>query len=156
MAYNDIKLFKLTDTNNNIIYYGHTKSNLSRKLAEMKYLYKLTLNCNKFKSVFDKYGIDNIRIGLVDAMSFNDIDNLNKKIDELSQTNINTSQPKTQINIQPTEQIQIQPTEQIQMTQHEQPNITYNKPKKTEHRGVINANTPKKSFADIIKQIGSN
>ena len=148
MSYNDIKLFKLTDTNNNIIYYGHTKSNLSRKLAEMKYLYKLTLNCNKFKSVFDKYGIDNIRIGLVDAMSFNDIDHLNKKIDELNQTNINTSQPKEQIQIQPTEQIQIQPTEQ--------PIFTYNKPKTNEQRAFINANTPQKSFASIIKLIGSN
>ena len=148
MSYNDIKIFKLTDTNNNIIYYGHTKSNLSRKLAEMKYLYKLTLNCNKFKSVFDKYGIDNIRIGLVDAMSFNDIDHLNKKIDELNQTNINTSQPKEQTYIQPNE------PEHIQI--HEQPIITYNKPKTTEHIAVINANTPKKSYASLIKQIGYN
>ena len=136
MSYNDIKLFKLTDTNNNIIYYGHTKSNLSRKLAEMKYLYKLNLNCNKFKSVFDKYGIDNIRIGLVDAMSFNDIDHLNKKIDELNQTNINTSQPNEQIQIQPTEQIQIQPTEHIQIQQYEQPKINYNKIQTNEQRGV--------------------
>ena len=146
MSYNDIKLFKLTDTNNNIIYYGHTKSNLSRKLAEMKYLYKLTLNCNKFKSVFDKYGIDNIRIGLVDAMSFNDIDHLNKKIDELTQNNINTSQPTQQIQIQPTEQIQTQPTEHIQIQQYEQPNITYNKPKTTEQRAVINTNAPNKNI----------
>ena len=77
MSYNNIKLFKLTDTSNNAIYYGHTKTNLSRKLAEMKYLYKVNLNCNKFKSVVEKYGTDNILIDLVGVSSFDDIDHLN-------------------------------------------------------------------------------
>ena len=87
-----IKLFTLTDTNDKPIYYGHTKVKLSNKLAEMKYLYKSNRNCNKFKSVFDKYGIDNIRIGFVDVTSLKDIDEINKKIRELTYTNINDCQ----------------------------------------------------------------
>ena len=128
--------------------YGHTKIKLSNKLAEMKYLYKSNRNCNKFKSVFDRYGSDNLIIGLVDVISLSDIDEVNKKIKELTQHNINNSQP--------TEPTQKQPTEQIQMQSIEQPNITYTKTKTNEQRAFINANTPKKSFADIIKQIGSN
>ena len=147
MLYENLKLFKLTDINNNILYYGHTKTNLSSKLAEMRYLYKLDRNCNKFKSVFDRYGPDNLIIGLVDVITLNDIDDVNKKINELTQ-NINNSQPK--------EQPQTQPTEQPQIQLFEEPNITYNKPKTTEARLAINSNIPKKSFASIIKQIASN
>ena len=151
MSYNDIKLFKLTDTSNNVIYYGHTKSNLSRKLAELEYLYKLDLNCNTFKSVFDKYGIDNIRIGFVDAMSFNDIDHLNKKIDDLTQNNVINHQLKP--NAQ--EHIQTYEPEHIQ-TYDQQPLNTYNKIKTTEQQPVINSNIHKKSYASLIQQIASN
>ena len=78
----NIKLFTLTDTNDKPIYYGHTKIKLSNKLAEMKYLYKSNKHCNKFKSVFDKYGTNNIRIGLVDIVSLGDIDEINKKVND--------------------------------------------------------------------------
>ena len=78
MLYENLKILKLTDNNNNNLYYGHTKTNLSAKLAEMKYLYKLDKNCNKFKSIFDRYGSDNLIIGLVDVISLKDIDEVKK------------------------------------------------------------------------------
>ena len=89
MLYENIKIFNITDNNGNPIYYGYTKSMLSTKLAEMKYLYKLDKVCNRFKSVSDKYGIDNLKIGLVDVISLNDIDELNEIIKDLTQNNIN-------------------------------------------------------------------
>ena len=149
MLYENLKLFNLTDINNNILYYGHTKTNLSSKLAEMRYLYKLDRNCNNFKSVFDRCGPDNLIIGLVDVITLNDIDDVNKKINELSQ-NINNSQPKEQQQTQPKEQPQNQPTEQPQIKLFEQPNITYKKPKTTEARLAINSNIPKKTFDSFI------
>ena len=86
----------------------------------MKYLYKLNLKCNKFRSVFDRYGTDNILIDLVDVVSFDDIDHLNKKIKELTYNiNDSQSQPKEPIQqyipnyIQPESQIPIQPYIQI-------------------------------------------
>ena len=82
--YENIKIFRLIDSDNTTVYYGHTKINLRSKLAEMRYLYKIKRNYNKFKSVFDTYGPDNLTIGLVDVSSFNDIDEVNRKITELS------------------------------------------------------------------------
>ena len=133
MSYENIKLFAITDNNDKPLYYGHTKINLSSKLAEMKYLYKLNRNCNKFKSVFDKYGIDNIRIGLVDVISLNDIDEINKTVKELTHKNIHDYQ------IQPNEPIHIQTAEpqplidyiNIKKTREPQPHINPNKPKRT-------------------------
>ena len=121
--YENIKIFKLIDSDKNTVYYGHTKINLSSKLAEMRYLYKIKRNYNKFKSVFDTYGPDNLTIGLVDVSSFNDIDEVNRKIRELS-CGINEIHQKVPIPIQ---------------TLEPQP--------------IINYNTPKKSFNSLINLI---
>ena len=86
MVYENLKIFDITDNNGKIVYYGYTKCKLCRKLAEMKHIYKLNINCNKFKAVFDKYGIDTLIIGLVDVISVNDIGEVDKN--ELTQNNI--------------------------------------------------------------------
>ena len=75
---------------------------------------------------------DNILIGLVDVLSFDDIDHLNKKIKDLTYNNINDCKalPKEPEHIQPDIPIYTQPHEQ----EHIQTHIpTYTKPKEPEH-----------------------
>ena len=85
--YNNCKIYKIEPieiTNTNDIYIGATtKKYLSSRLAEHKHNYKLWENKlrNKYNSfdLFDKYGVDNCHIVLLESFNSIDKDELNQK-----------------------------------------------------------------------------
>lgn len=80
-------IFKLIDKRtNNVIYIGYSSMALSTTLANLKYNFKNNKGCKKYKSIFESVGIDNILIKLVESFEFDNIDEVNKKVDEIKES----------------------------------------------------------------------
>ena len=76
--YQKAKIYKIVDLNEEMIYVGSTCETLSRRISNHRANYK----CKRFYSshdIFDKYGMDNCKILLIENYSCNSKEELLKK-----------------------------------------------------------------------------
>ena len=62
------KIYKISDINDEMVYIGSTsEKKLCKRMACHRGMYKLNKNKCSSRSIFDKYGMDNVRIELIEA-----------------------------------------------------------------------------------------
>ena len=88
--YQNGRIYRLIDRiTDKTIFIGSTTIKLSQKLAELKYNYHEHRSCAKYKDIFDKVGVDNIEIELIQSYPCNNIDELRMKEHEIKRSYIN-------------------------------------------------------------------
>lgn len=75
-------IYRIIDRNQNTIFISSTSIPLSNKLSELKQNYKHQKGSKKYYSMFNKIGIDNIMIELLETYEYNKIEELRKKENE--------------------------------------------------------------------------
>ncbi len=94
--YSKSKIYKITDANYTEFYYGSTIQALSMRLAGHKYDYKRGHKCT-VNDIFEKYGIDNCKIELVEIFCCGSKEEMMKKEGEYLQNNICVNKNKAGI-----------------------------------------------------------
>jgi adenylate kinase family enzyme len=69
--YQNGKIYKIIDIGYNLTYYGSTTEKLCRRISKHRYLYNNNKNNCKVIEIFNKYGIENCKIELVENYSCN-------------------------------------------------------------------------------------
>ena len=85
--YSKSKIYKITDANYTEFYYGSTIQALRARLAGHKCDYKRGHKCT-VNDIFEKYGVQNCKIELVESFSCGSKEEMMKKEGEYLQNNI--------------------------------------------------------------------
>ena len=85
--YQNSKIYKIVDVNEEMVYIGSTTQALSKRFAAHRSLHKsLTLSKCTVSTIFTKFGIENCKIVLIEAFPCNNKEELIKKEAEYIQT----------------------------------------------------------------------
>lgn len=77
--YNNSKIYKIVDIGYNEMYIGSTTKKLTERMANHRCSYRANKNVGAIKILFDKYGVENCKIELIENFPCNNKEELHKK-----------------------------------------------------------------------------
>jgi hypothetical protein len=86
--YHHSKIYRITDNNYTKFYYGSTTKPLVERMAHHRYAFKNGSLSSSSKYIFEEFGIDNVKIELVEAVKCENKEELNKIEGKYIQENI--------------------------------------------------------------------